>query len=97
MKAYKEYLADDVRFYREGKLPFSGKKKALAEIKRFKSKIKFTKRAMFISAGDLGYLSNSYAVLDKAGNEVEKGNLLQIWKLRKGKWEIVLDLFSPES
>lgn len=96
-KAYKTYLADDVRLYREGKLPISGKKNALDEIKKFKNKIKFNKRSMFIGAGNLGYLSNSYTVLDKSGKELEKGNFLQIWRLRKGKWEIVLDLFSPIS
>ncbi len=95
-KAYKTYLADDVKFYREGKLPINGKKNALDEIKKSsKNKIKFAKRSMFIGAGDLGYLSNSYTVLDKSGKEIEKGNFLQIWRLRKGKWEIVLDLFSP--
>lgn len=95
-KAYKTYLADDVRFYREGKLPIIGKKNALDEIKKLsKNKIKFAKRSMFLGAGDLGYLSNSYTVLDKANKEIEKGNFLQIWRLRKGKWEIVLDLFSP--
>lgn len=94
-KAYKTYAADDIRLYRNGKTPFVGKKSSLEEIKKVKNKIKFTKRSIFLSAGDLAYMSNSYAVLNKAGKEIEKGHFLQIWKMRKDRWHIVLDIFNP--
>jgi ketosteroid isomerase-like protein len=93
-KAYRNYLADDVRLYREGKAPFVGKKNASEAVKK-ESRVKFGKRSIFINAGDLAYLSNSYAFLDEADKETEKGNFLQIWKFRGEKWQIVLDLFNP--
>lgn len=95
LKAYKSYVADDIRLFREGKTPFVGKKAALDILKKDKSKIKFARRSMFFSAGDLAYISNGYALLDNAGKEIDKGNFLQIWKFRKDKWMIVLDLFRP--
>lgn len=94
-KAYQNHVAEDVRLYREGKLPFVGKKLAIEALKKDKSKIKFARRSMFFSAGDLAYISNGYTLSDKNGKEIEKGNFLQIWKLRKERWQIVLDLFSP--
>lgn len=94
-KAYKTFGADDIRLYRNNKIPFVGKKSSLEEIKKSKNKIKFTKRSIFLSAGDLAYMSNSYAILDKDLKELEKGHFLQIWKLRKDRWQIVLDLFNP--
>lgn len=94
-KAYKAFLADDARIFREGKMPFVGKKAALAEIKSSKSKIKFVKRSVFTGAADIAYFTNGYTLLDKNGREIEKGNFVQIWKLRDGKWQIVVDIFNP--
>ncbi len=93
-KAYKMMAADDIRLYREGKKPFLGKKAALDEVKKEINKVRFARRSIFTSAGDLAYISNSYAFSDTTGKEIEKGNYLQIWKFRKGDWKIVLDLFS---
>lgn len=93
--AYKMFLSDDVRLYRNGKIPFVGKKNALNELKKNKVAVKFAKRSIFTSANDLAYISNSYTLFDKDGKETEKGNFLQIWKFRAGKWQIVLDLFNP--
>ena len=93
-KAYKMFLADDARLYREGKLPVLGKKNALDEFKKDKSNIKFAKRSIFSSAADLAYINNTYTLNDKDGKETAKGNFLQIWKLRGGRWQIVLDVFS---
>lgn len=94
-KAYKMFLAEDARLLREGKMPFVGKKDALAALKNDKSKIKFVKRSVFTGAADMAYLTNGYTILDKNGKETEKGNFVQIWKLRDGKWQIVLDIFTP--
>ena len=94
-KAYKTFLADDARVLREGKMPFVGKNAALSEIKSSKSKIKFTKRSVFTGAADMAYFTNGYTLLDKNGKEIEKGNFVQIWKLRDGKWQIVVDIFNP--
>lgn len=94
-KAYKAFLADDARVLREGKMPFVGKKAALGEIKNSRAKIKFTKRSVFTGAADMAYFTNGYTLLDKNGKELEKGNFVQIWKLRDGKWQIVVDIFNP--
>jgi ketosteroid isomerase-like protein len=94
-RAYKMFLGNDIRLYRQGKLPILGKKNALDEIKKNSAILKAAKRSIFINAKDLAYLSNSYTYLDKNGKEIEKGNFLQIWKLIDGKWQIVLDLFRP--
>jgi ketosteroid isomerase-like protein len=94
-KAYKIYLAEDARLLREGKMPITGKQAALAEFKNDKTKVLFAKRSVFIGAADMAYISNSYTVNDQSGKQTEKGNFLQVWKLRGGKWQIVLDVFLP--
>ncbi len=94
-KAYKIFLASDARLLRDGKLPIIGKENALKEFKNDKSKIVFTKRSFFIGAADMAYISNTYTVTDKNGKPLEKGNFLQVWKLRGSKWEITLDVFAP--
>lgn len=93
-KAYKMFLADDARVYRDGKIPFTNKKNALNEIKKNKQFIRFAKRSFFTSAADLAYISNTYTYFDKSNKETEKGNFVQIWKFKQGRWQIVLDLFS---
>lgn len=96
IKAYKALAAEDIRLYREGKFPLLGKKAALGALVKDKTKIQFYRRSVFVSAADMAYISNGYSVFDEAGKkQLEKGNFVQIWKLRKGKWRIVLDLFSP--
>jgi hypothetical protein len=93
-KAYKTYAADDVRVLREGKLPSLGKENFLRDIKKDKTNVFFTKRNTFFYASDTAYTFNTY-VLTRADKTTEKGNFLQIWKLRAGKWQIVLDVFNP--
>ena len=92
-KAYKAYAADDVIFMREGKLPFFGRGAAGDAVGEDKLAIKFVKRRSFIEAGDLAYVYSTYARHDKDGTEKEKGNFVQVWKLRGGKWLIVADIF----
>lgn len=94
-KAYKIFLAEDARLLRSGKFPITGKKAALAEFKKEKSFISFAKRSVFSSAADLAYTTNSYTLTGKNGSEIEKGNFVQIWKLRNNCWQIVLDIFVP--
>lgn len=93
IKAYKTYVSEDARFLREGKFPIVGKNNALAEIKT-KSKITFGKSVTIQSAGDLGYSVTTYELKD-GEKTVEKGNVMQIWKLLGGRWQIVLDVFAP--
>jgi len=92
--AYKNYAASDVRVLREGKMPILGKDDFLRELKKNKIKVAFAKRSVFFGATDLSYTTNSYT-LTRADKTIEKGNFMQIWKLRGGKWQIVLDIFYP--
>ena len=96
-KAYKNFLAEDGRLYRNGKFPVSGKKNVLEEIKKTKDKIRFGPRSLFFSAADLAYTTNTYVRYDQSRTITENGNFVQIWKLRGGRWQIVLDLFIPLS
>lgn len=94
-KAYKSFLAEDARLLREGKMPVSGKKGVLEEVKKRTGKINFNKLSIFTEAADMAYISNTYTINDKSGKTIETGNFVQIWKLRGGKWLIVFDMFLP--
>lgn len=92
-KSYKIFAAEDVRLLRDGKFPILGKKDALAAAKS-QSKITFGKQMTQQSAGDLAYVVTTYEM--KTGEKLtEKGNLIQVWKLSGGKWQIVADVFAP--
>lgn len=91
-KAYESFAAQDIRLLRDEDFPFVGKKAALDRVKKTKGDIKFSKRMFFAGAADLSYLYDAYTITDKNKNVLERGNLLQVWKLRNGVWEIVLDL-----
>ena len=94
-KAYKSYLADDAFVMREGRLPFVGKKAAVAYLENEKAMIRFAKRKSFIEAGDLAWVSSTYSISDAKGTEIERGNFVQVWKLRNGKWQIAADVLKP--
>lgn len=91
-KAYKNFLADDAIMMRSGKEPFVGKKAALKHIGDANPIIRFPKRKAFVEGPDLAYVHNIYSIVDKDGNEIEGGNFVQVWKLRKGKWLIAADV-----
>lgn len=91
---YKKYLADDVIMLREGKLPAFGKKAALEVVKESGS-IFFSGRKAFTEAADLGYVTSMYSLHDERRKETERGNFVQVWKFRKGKWQIVADVLIP--
>jgi len=93
-KAYKTFAASDIRVLREGKMPILGKENFLAMLKKDKISVAFAKRSVFFGAADLAYTTNTYALM-RADKTIEKGNFMQIWKLRDGKWQIVLDVFNP--
>lgn len=92
-KAYKKFAAEDARFLREGKFPVLGRADAPIEPK--KTKITFGKRMTLQSADDLAYSVTTYEIKDAAGKTTEKGNSVQIWKLKRdGEWRIVLDVLA---
>lgn len=91
-KAYKMFAAEDARFLRDGKFPIIGKANASAGIEN--SKITFGKSVTIQSASDLGYSVTTYEMKD-GDKKIKKGIVMQVWKLFDGKWQIVLDVFSP--
>ena len=92
--AYKAYASDEIRMYREGKFPFIGKREALKALGQEKGKLVMSKRTTFLGSADLSYVVSTYSRTD-GDKVVEKGNYMQIWKLEKGTWRIVLDIFKP--
>jgi len=93
-KAYKTFAAEDVRALRENQFPITGKSNLIEAAKKDKSTVSFAKRSVFFGAADMAYITNSYA-LTKKDNTTEKGNFVQVWKLRGGKWLLVMDVFVP--
>lgn len=93
--AYGRYLADDAIIFRDGFDAFIGKDSALRHIKKHNPRITFAKRKSFLEAGDIAYVSNVYALLDKKGKEFERGNFVQVWRFREGAWKLVSEVFVP--
>jgi ketosteroid isomerase-like protein len=93
-KAYSQYAADDVRVFREDRLPEFGKRALLTEAGKKMSNIVMAKRMVFFEADDLAYVTNTYSI-PAADGSTESGNFMQVWKFRDGRWQIVLDIFKP--
>lgn len=93
-RAYSQYVADDVRVFREERLPEFGKKALLTEAGKKMTNISMAKRMMFFEADDLAYVTNTYTIPAGDG-AAEYGNFMQVWKFRDGRWQIVLDIFKP--
>ena len=93
VKAYKSYLADDAILMRDGRQPLIGKKAAIDYLSEQKPRVLFAKRKAFIEAADMAYVYNLYTLVDPKGAEIERGNFVQVWKLRKGKWLIAADVW----
>jgi ketosteroid isomerase-like protein len=90
-KAYEKYAADDVRFLRQNAPPGAGQKALSAEAAKISSPVAFAKRSVFFETADLAYVSNTYQTIDKDGVS-EKGNSVQVWKFKNGRWQIVFDI-----
>ena len=93
--AFTKYVAEDVRLFRNGHLPFSGKAavaKALAA-----SKEVLTWEPAFADAarsGDLGYTYGLYEAKTD-GVLTAKGNYMRFWKKQNGVWRVVVDVDDP--
>jgi ketosteroid isomerase-like protein len=86
-KLYKKNLADDIRVLREGKLPIIGKKLADKELKNAAKELSLQPKFTF----DIKNLAYTYG---KYESDNEKGNFVEIWKFRNGKWQILLDVYT---
>jgi len=91
-RAYDEFADDDVILLMDREPPVVGKKRVVAETKRFTS-TKFPLKVAMYQAADMAYFWNQcHYANSEEGQEV--GNCLQILKLRKNKWYIVLGVFA---
>lgn len=94
-KAYGMYADESIRLYRENEFPVLGKNAALKRISAEKGTINFAHKSSFFGTADLSYTLSTFTRTDGSNKIVEKGNYMQIWKLKNGKWRIVLDIFKP--
>jgi hypothetical protein len=85
---FKKHFADDVRVLRDGKLPMIGKKKSLNLLKKDIPLKHFPKLRFSFGIADFAYSFGTYE------SPSENGNFVQIWKYRKGKWQIILDVMA---
>lgn len=89
-------FSEDVRLYRNEKFPFIGKTSALNEIRNEETRIKNSKvlTQKCESLEDFGYCYGELERTRKDGS-TERGNSVQVWKFKNGKWQIVLDIYTP--
>jgi ketosteroid isomerase-like protein len=94
-KAIDSYAADQIRLFREGRLPFSGKSNAHAAQPTTKGSWTWIVADADVSkSGDLGYSYGSYQIKQK-DVVAEKGNYLRIWKKIASDWKVVVDVANP--
>jgi ketosteroid isomerase-like protein len=86
--AYGTFASEDIRMFREGKMPFLGAKSAKSVIS---GTITFGEPIEKRRAEDMVFLVRPYAI------GTEKGNQLQVWKYdhKLAGWVIVLDVLDP--
>jgi ketosteroid isomerase-like protein len=89
--AYNKFIGEDARILLDGLPPLTGRKIIIAEARRYRS-ILFPNQVNSFQTGDMAYMWNPCSYATSEG--IEAGNCLQIWKLRKKKWWIVLGVFA---
>ena len=103
-QAFDAYAADEVRVFRNDKLPFAGKSAAAAALPA--NPFVWTWEPAFADvskSGDLGYTYGTYELVAKDSRpkapkmaaKVEVGNYYRIWKKQGNAWRVVADLLDP--
>lgn len=90
--AYKQYAADEIRLLRDGDPPIIGKKRVVSATKNYIS-LRFPDQTASFQSADMAYTWNPCEFAN-SNEGMEKGNCLNIWKLRDKKWSIVLSVFA---
>ena len=90
--AYKRFAGDDVRLLRDSIPPILGKKNVVSQTKQYLS-IDFPQKVSLLESANMAYVWNQCEFAN-SNEGFEKGNCLQIWKLRDKKWWIVLGAFA---
>lgn len=100
-QGYFKYFADDVVVLREGHLPFYGKTNAFVGLEKMdalfppRSYLNF-KADVSPVYGNMMYARGVYQLTHKDKTSAS-WNFAQIWKYRDGRWQLVVDLFTPLS
>lgn len=90
--AFDEFAAEDIRLIIEENPPIFGKKNAVKAMKKYLS-VAFPRKVSLLESSDLAYAWNpcEYANSEEG---MERGNCLNIWKLRNKKWYVTLGVFA---
>jgi hypothetical protein len=88
-----------VRVFRNGKMPFVGRKAAVTAMAPLMREWTWTPTFADVSiSGDLGYSYGTYELHEKHGKHllVEAGNYLRVWKKVNGAWAMIIDVADPQ-
>jgi ketosteroid isomerase-like protein len=91
--AYRSAAADEIRLFRENRMPVVGKRSAIVQVGTEKGVMSFGSGEM-ISTSNLAYFVKGYT-LKNADGSLEEGNVVQLWKYNAGRWNLVLDILEP--
>jgi ketosteroid isomerase-like protein len=94
-KAIRKFGSDDVRIYRDGKLPAVGQKAAIQVVSAQPGNLNMEILHTDISSsGDLAYHYGKYSSANSS--PAAQGYFLQIWRTNPtGRWSLVLDWQQP--
>lgn len=95
-EAWRKFLSDDARIYRQSKMPVFGPHALQNWIGQQESTLDGKPiKADVSNAADLGYCYGSYE-LKLSDGKIEKGYYTRVWKRdAKGNWRIVFDVNNP--
>lgn len=95
-EAWRKFLSDDARIYRQKKAPVFGKAALQSWIEQTDSTLDGkTIKADVSNAADFGYCYGGYE-LKLSDGKAEKGYYTRVWKRdAKGNWRIVFDVNNP--
>jgi ketosteroid isomerase-like protein len=95
VKAFVAYASPEVRLYRAGNLPFTGRDASAGALTKAKGQFTWQPIGGDVSrAGDLGYTHGTYEVADDTKKVIEHGSYVRIWKNQDGVWRIVMDVIN---
>jgi ketosteroid isomerase-like protein len=95
--AYLPWLSEEVRLFRSGREPHTGKQNALEFLKDSKRKVTYSlDGAEMAASGDMAcvYGQATAALSQNVTPEIGRYTYVRFWKKEKGTWKIVVDLLS---
>ena len=93
--AFKSYLDDEARVLRQNMAPADNKQKALTILSAKSDRLHWQAAMADVSkSGDLGYTYGTFESVN--GSTSEHGSYVRVWKIRSGKWLVVMDVMSAD-